>query len=125
MAVNDEPLAGFDPQTKAYVYRTPHAMSSVTLQAATTAARASLSGITVKRGDTVTDVAYTVSDAVYRTSGVPLPEGDSLFAIGVTAADGSSAESCGVTVHRAALPALRSSALLKATRTAPSASAGK
>ncbi len=105
LSVNNELVAGFDPQNQNYVKEVAHSVSSVRLQAALVSPKSKLSGITVKRNGTVTDVTYTVSGAVYQTANINLTEGANVFSVHVTAADGKTIGTYTLTVNRHPLPA--------------------
>ncbi|WP_282940869.1 cadherin-like beta sandwich domain-containing protein [Paenibacillus sp. RC67] len=105
LSVNNEPVTGFDPQKQSYTKEVAHSTDSIRLQTALVSSKSKLSGITVQRNGTVTDVTYTVSGAVYQSGSVNLTEGANVFSIRVTAADGTTVSTYTLTVNRHPLPA--------------------
>lgn len=105
LSINNEPVAGFDPQKLSYTHEVAHSVSSIRLQTALVSSKSKLSGISVTRGGSVTDVTYTVSGAVYQSGIVSLAEGANVFTLRVTAADGTTVGTYILTVNRHPLPA--------------------
>ncbi|WP_079909760.1 lamin tail domain-containing protein [Paenibacillus sp. 32352] len=104
LSVDNEPIADFDSQKLSYTKEVAHSVGAVRLQTSLISGKSRLSGISVQRNGTVTDVTYSVTGAVYQTGSVSLTEGANVFTIRVTAADGHTTGAYTLTINRHPLP---------------------
>ncbi|MFE5324546.1 fibronectin type III domain-containing protein [Paenibacillus sp. NPDC056579] len=105
LSLNNDPVAGFDPQRTAYTKDVANSVQTIRLQTTLGSLKSKLDGITVSSGGSVTNVTYTVSGAVYETGAINLAVGANVIAIKVLAADGQTTGTYTVTVNRHAIPA--------------------